>query len=141
MGQSIFRIADSTTVLVLSRLSMVATPFLIALIGFLGVHYLDTRFALQNAAIEQNAETLNGRVAIVEEAVEDAATQIVVVANRVTALDNRTTGIEAARTEARRAADMRNDQVLARLDRLEQALLEISKQIASQAAVMQTMRP
>lgn len=124
------RLSENATLTTLARLSMLVTPPLIGVIGYLGVQYLDARF-----------ETTLGRVVTVEASINDTSAQIQRLSDKVETLDQRTTSIEAARGEARRNADTRNDQVLSRLDRLEGATNEVARQVAGLSAVLSTMRP
>lgn len=128
--KSLDRLSDNATFTALARLSMLATPPLMAVIGFLGVQYLDARF-----------DSTLSRVFTVENSIKSTSDQIQDLSNKVEQLSQRTTVIESARAEARRNADTRNDQVLSRLDRLEGATNEVSRQVAGLAAVISTMRP
>lgn len=126
-------IANSASVTALARLAMLSTPLLLALIGFLGLGYLDNRFGMQEIRVATVERSVN-------EAVGNASDEIQKLGAQVAVLDTRTTVIEAGRAEARRAADIRNEQILGRLDRMESATLELAKQVAALAAIMQTMQ-
>lgn len=110
-------LAENTFLLVWSRISMaIATP-LIAILAWFGANYLETR---------------DQRTASIEIALKEVSEGQEVLANRITT-------IEAERKEARRANDQRTEQILSRLDRQDQSILEFAKQMAAMTAVMQTL--
>lgn len=132
-AESLTKIADSTTVLVLSRLSMMAIVPMALIIIWFGRDYLDTKFEVQNATL---AAAIT-RVANVELALKENVDAIDAAGSKIAGIDTRTSSIEAARVEARRAADDRSDAVLNQLAQQQAAIMDLSVKVSALTAVMQ----
>ncbi|TPI13885.1 hypothetical protein [Mesorhizobium sp. B4-1-1] len=116
------KIADSVLLLAIARVSMALSLPVIGLISWLGSGYLEAKF-----------DAVNVRVTGVEQKADATAEQ-------TTKINDRLIAVETSQTAAQDARGKFESATLARLDRLQDSIIELSKAVAALTATVQADR-
>ncbi len=123
MAATAENVAESVWTRLIARFAMIATPFIVAIVGSLTFGYLDTRFDQQRTYVEQ----VSVRVDRLEHAATDAAAKTEVVATKAAVLENNQV---LGRDRNARA----QDQINAKLDTIQNSIADLREKVAGIAA-------
>lgn len=122
------RIAENTALLLISRISMALCIPLFSLLGYIYWQYLDAKF-----------DVINNRVTVIEnkaDSASDAASRASDLAGKA---NDRLTAVETRQTSDASSSDKFQASTLARLDRIQESLVELSNTVSALTATLQTM--
>lgn len=117
------KLADNATLQVLARLSMLSVPLLLGAIWFFGSTWLEQRFSAQAAFTQGLAVQVDG--------LED----------EFAPLRERVVKLETNQERGRSDREQFQQQMIVRMDNMQNAILELSKTVAALNATVQQQRP
>lgn len=122
------RIAENTALVLISRLSMALCIPLFSLLGYIYWQYLDTKF-----------DVINNRVTVIESKADSASDAAVKASDLAGKANDRLTAVETRQTSDANSSDKFQASTLARLDRIQESLVELSNTVSALTATLQTM--